>query len=1251
MKWKNVLAIVLSMVLVSSVTIPGFAEEQVAPVTSGAHMQSDTTTDFTLMPDAIYTFKLTAEGTRETPTITSGNSAVLRTEQVQKRAEGGKDVYYWQVRAVGKAGDAAGVYTTLPGQQAVRHCAVKIGMPYVKSDTTVDFFVPKNQTYAFRFELIGTHADPKIAAGNGSVLRTEACKKVQENGNDVYYFQVRAIGEDGQSSGIYTTLPGQPAVKHCAIAIGTAPAKQAETSSSGSARKHSSGNSNKPEDTRDNDGDGLTNSQEDYYKTDKNNPDTDGDGLTDYQEVAILSTNPLKKDSDGNGILDPDEDIDGDSLSNLNEFQLQGNPLSSDTDNDGLKDGEEIQYQTKLDVVDTDEDGLSDYTEVYITKTDPLSPDTDGDGIPDGQDTVEVSKNSMVSDTTVPTVEVSGIADAVKSVEINQVPSEDVFLNPTIPGYIGHGYDLSIDGEFDSAILTFAFDPSLQDDPDFEPAIYYFDEENQLLEEIPDQTVDEGMVSAPLEHFSKYILLNKIPFDEVWTADIKGPGEEGSVAKNLDISFVLDSSGSMDWNDSRRLRIELSKEFVDRLGDADRASVVDFDGSAHVVSPFTEDKDVLKQALNAIDSNGGTNIFSGMEVSLNEFETIQTGDDSDRVKVMFLLTDGEDSLSISSYDVLLKQAQDMGVTIYTVGLGSVNASKLQYIADQTHGKYYYAERDTDLYEGFDSIIGETVDYTKDSNDDGLSDYYTRKIFKGELVSGTGESFLGFDFSLDQDGKQGADFDHDGLKNGEELKVVQRGDRIYLQVLSDPRLADTDHDGYTDSSEYRNGTDPQKMTVAGLDPILEDENYAYGKYVIDKDSWGNHAAVYLGNFMFFGSYDFTLSNKKLLLNYLDKFNEAQKKQLRREQEVATGIDFERQITAEVQYQLTDILKTIDDKVVTVFEEEGYVYSFIKLLEEMGEGEKAVLFEKFTDILKKSKKNISNINLKDSTAAFKTGLKNIFGDLKDVLSSEGGMKLKITKPSMKLDVGTAFDIAGGVLVVVDQGEDMIELYNTYSTLKTNIEQYRDEIQLIKTLRDEIYDKKNQGDSVFSLDVALAQVYDLISQNGENYEKEINRQAIWDETKQTTANVLEYLITDAMAVNPFTLAAVITISAANIALNVGAASKAILDVYATGYCSAVLSEQVKAGITHHKFPYFDLSQQSVYYLHPLLQMRIYGEYSYINFLNQHYDLFWINNEKEQTEICKANLKFIAEHAQNMKYTVNLTNPYLSNEVSSGH
>ena len=93
--------------------------------------------------------------------------------------------------------------------------------PYVQSDTTISFTRPQGETYQVKFTVHGTHANPKIAAGNGNVLQTQNVVKTKDSsGNDVYFFKVKAIGAVGTTSAIYTTLPGQSAVRHFVITVG-----------------------------------------------------------------------------------------------------------------------------------------------------------------------------------------------------------------------------------------------------------------------------------------------------------------------------------------------------------------------------------------------------------------------------------------------------------------------------------------------------------------------------------------------------------------------------------------------------------------------------------------------------------------------------------------------------------------------------------------------------------------------------------------------------------------------------------------------------------------------------------------------------------------------------------------------------------------------------------------------------------------------------------------------------------------------
>ena len=61
------------------------------------------------------------------------------------------------------------------------------------------------------------------------------------------------------------------------------------------------------------------------------NPDRDGDDINDDWEEQYC-----------NGDCDPDEDLDDDGLTNLEEYNYRTDPLNPDTDGDGVSDGEEL---------------------------------------------------------------------------------------------------------------------------------------------------------------------------------------------------------------------------------------------------------------------------------------------------------------------------------------------------------------------------------------------------------------------------------------------------------------------------------------------------------------------------------------------------------------------------------------------------------------------------------------------------------------------------------------------------------------------------------------------------------------------------------------------------------------------------------------------------------------------------------------------------------------------------------------------
>ncbi|NVK31893.1 MAG: hypothetical protein HWE20_12870, partial [Gammaproteobacteria bacterium] len=194
------------------------------------------------------------------------------------------------------------------------------------------------------------------------------------------------------------------------------------------------------------DGDGLFGPAEQTLGADPERADTDGDGIDDSQEgsadsdgdglLDILESNTLDRDGDGvPDQQDPDNqdicvpsaqvrgcDQDGDGLDYFTESAFGTDPLKADTDDDGLSDADEINTDTDQDgnnnalesnALDSDGDGVVDqadpsnlnacipsaqatgcdedadgldYAAETTAGTDPQIADTDKDGQPDGTD-------------------------------------------------------------------------------------------------------------------------------------------------------------------------------------------------------------------------------------------------------------------------------------------------------------------------------------------------------------------------------------------------------------------------------------------------------------------------------------------------------------------------------------------------------------------------------------------------------------------------------------------------------------------------------------------------------------------------------------------------------------------------------------------------------------------------------------------------------------------------------------------------
>lgn len=521
-------------------------------------------------------------------------------------------------------------------------------------------------------------------------------------------------------------------------------------------------------------------------KSSKNNDgcinglDTDGDGLSDDDELYITLTDPEKRDTDDDGILDADEDFDCDDLINIKEINFYTSPYSQDTDYDELSDAEELNiYHTNPTLWDTDGDSISDYYECFFGLNPCLKEETDEDG------TINMTY-SLDSDSPYikMSIDISVYPEQVNSFRAVGIPESDIIINDKIPGYLGCGsaYDFELEGEFKSAKLSFNIDDSILSVNDFTPAIYYYDEEDQLLEKLDDVTWVENTVSVELEHFSRYLLLNETLFQKVWEYEINYDSE-GLRNTSSDIAILIDSSESMSWYDPYGDRKKVAIDFINKLTENDRIAVIDFDSLARLYCGFTNDKNKLISAVNRVDSYGGTDFTNAISMALDKFNGI---DSTNRQKAIVLLTDG--SGAYDSY--YTRKAKEMEVVIYTIGLGnSVNSTLLKNMSEGTGGQYFPASDASELYSIYESIL-ELTEMNKDSDKDGISDYHEKHIESGEIRLGTGAKISGLDY-------MSSDSDGDLLEDGKELVVSHKGFKVYVKMYSNPTLVDTDSDGIDD----------------------------------------------------------------------------------------------------------------------------------------------------------------------------------------------------------------------------------------------------------------------------------------------------------------------------------------------------------------------------------------------------------------------------------------------------------------------
>ena len=177
---------------------------------------------------------------------------------------------------------------------------------------------------------------------------------------------------------------------------------------------------------------------------------------------------------------------------------------------------------------------------------------------------------------------------------------------------------------------------------------------------------------------------------------------ENGTKKNLNLSIVLDKSGSMSGQPFEEAK-KAAVMIIEKLRPTDSISIVAYDEEVDLVVPSIEcvDKTNIIRAVNNIQVGGATNLHGGWLMGAEQVALKKSNKNINRV---LLLSDGNaNSGLITPTEIGLQcsKLSEKGVTTSTYGLGyHFNEELMVKMANSGLGQSYYGQTSEDLMDPF-----------------------------------------------------------------------------------------------------------------------------------------------------------------------------------------------------------------------------------------------------------------------------------------------------------------------------------------------------------------------------------------------------------------------------------------------------------------------------------------------------------------------------------------------------------------------
>jgi len=513
----------------------------------------------------------------------------------------------------------------------------------------------------------------------------------------------------------------------------------------------------------DTDNDGISDYAEGVIGTDPEAEDTDNDGIPDSVELFFGFTQPDNEDSDGNGVLDGDEDIDNDGLTYREEIEAGTLFISEDTDGDGLSDGDEVKlYKTDPLNCDTDSDGVSDYEEVMLGK-DPNKADNDP-VMQTAEFEIETGDDAIVE-----SVDISFESEHYLPEYVTAENILDKYVPCTnVVGRVGAPVNFTSYLDFDTATVTFHYnEDNLGDTNEENLGVLWFDEENCdfVMQEQAVVDTQNNTVTMEVTHFSKYVMIDVEQWNLVWQNAPDYTTDYASDTERYDYIIMIECTAYM-TSAYKQKAIETAQTFINGMRTGERITFGIIMGEQiRMYTLYFTDKSLSKRSLTSLMKyTSSSTSYSMGSVHTGVVNLLNSTEDIGNIPVVINITS---NINMSyGYDYT-DYYNENGVRMYAVILGLVDG----WVKNNFGGHYNLYER---LDCQFDNLMMQTDGY----------------MLTGDTAAELHEDFMmGFETDSDSDGIPDI-YEEVGL-------TLCTGERNPTDVNS----ADSNDDGYEDWLVY------------------------------------------------------------------------------------------------------------------------------------------------------------------------------------------------------------------------------------------------------------------------------------------------------------------------------------------------------------------------------------------------------------------------------------------------------------------